>query len=294
MKWFRENRWLGTFLIVFGVCALLALYFFFTAKGAFAEACARFNEASAERNRLEHLNPFPNEVNYRQMKTHLEDYQAALEKLKAELKTQMLPVAPLAPNEFQARLRRVMNQTMERARSNRVKLPVNFRLGFDEYTAALPDTTAAPLLGQELAQIELLTNIVIDARVDAITGFKRSRLSAERPTAAASPTPAPGRKPAAQTAAGPEMLDRGVVDFSFTSSPAAARKILNQIASTTQQFFIVRTLHVRNEQEKPPPREAAQATPGAKPATTGPALKFIVGNEHIETSARIEIIRFTF
>ena len=59
MNWFRENRWLGTFLIVFGICALVALYFLFSARSAFIEASARFNDAAAERTRLEHLNPFP-------------------------------------------------------------------------------------------------------------------------------------------------------------------------------------------------------------------------------------------
>jgi hypothetical protein len=292
MNWFRENRWLGTFLIVFGVCTLLALYFLFAAKGAFEEATARFKDAAAERNRLEHLNPFPNEANYRQMKTHLENYRASLNRMKEELKTQMLPATPLAPNEFQSRLRQAMIQTAGRARANRVKLPINFRLGFDEFTTALPNTAAAPLLGQELAQIELLMNLLIDGRVDAVTALKRPPLPEEK-----SPTPAgtPERKPATP-ATGLKMLERGIVDLTFTSSPSVARRVLNQIASTSEQFYIMRTLHVRNEQEKGPPRDGAEAGAAAaalKPTPSG-AIKFIVGNEHIETSARIELVRFTF
>jgi len=52
---------------------------------------------------------------------------------------------------------------------------------------------------------------------------------------------------------------------------------------------------VRNEKEKGPAREGNAA--GAAVATPPPAnapLKFIVGNEHIETSARIEMLRFIF
>jgi hypothetical protein len=293
MNWFRENRWLGTFLIAFGICTMLALYFLFTAKGGFEEAAARFNQAAVERNRLEHLSPFPNESNYRQMKTHLENYRAALNKMKEELKRQVLPARPLAPNEFQSRLRQAMFETAEKARANRVKLPVNFHLGFDEFTAALPNTAAAPLLGQELAQIELLMNFVIDARVDAVTTLKRLPLAEEK---SVTPVAAPERKPAGQAATGPKMLERGVVDLTFTSSPSTARKVLNQIASTSEQFYIIRTLHVRNEQEKGPPRGGAEAAATAvapKPTPSG-AIKFIVGNEHIETSARIELVRFTF
>ena len=293
MNWFRENRWLGTFVIVLAIATLFALYFLFRAKGAFEESSARFHDAAAERNRLEHLNPFPSEANYRKMKGYLADYRVALNKLEEELKTQMLPVTPFAPNEFQSRLRQAMIETAEKARANRVKLPDNFRLGFDEFTTALPNTAAAPLLGQELAQVELLMNFVIDAHVDALTALKRAPLPEEK---SAPPAAAPGRKPASQAATGPKMLERGIVDLTFTSSPSAARKVLNQIASTSQQFYIIRTLHVRNEHEKGPPREAAEAggaSAAPKPTPSG-AIKFIVGNEHIETSARIEIVRFTF
>jgi hypothetical protein len=315
MNWFRENRWLGTFLIVFGVCTLIALYLLFSARSAFEEASARFNDATLERNRLEHLNPFPNEANFRQLKKHIENYGAALKKLKEELKAQVLPVTPMAPNEFQSHLRQAMTATADKARVNRVKLPENFQLGFDEFTTALPNTAAAPLLGQELAQIEALMNILIDAKVDALTVFKRMPLAEEK-GAAATPTPVPGRRPAAAAAAtGPKMLERAIVDLTFTSSPSAARKVLNQIATSNQQFCVVRLLHVHNEQEKGPPREqtagvggegnapnafgattaAAGAVPGATPKPTpSAAIKFIVGNEHIDVSARIEIVRFDF
>jgi hypothetical protein len=61
-------------------------------------------------------------------------------------------------------------------------------------------------------------------------------------------------------------------------------------------------LHVRNEKDKGPPREAGGETtapsipspsPAAKPSPVA-ALNFIVGNEKIETTAKIEIVRFTF
>ncbi|MDB6147746.1 MAG: hypothetical protein JWO45_1410, partial [Spartobacteria bacterium] len=240
----------------------------------------------------------PNESNYRKTKLHLENYAGALDKQKEELRTRVLPAPALAPNEFQSRLRQAMLSVTEKARANKVKLPDNFALGFEEYTSALPTTAAAPLLGQELAQVELLVNILLDARVDGIATLGRKPLPEER-GAAAAPTPAAGRKPA-PTAAGPKLIERGIIDVTFSSSSSADRKVLNQIATSTQQFYIVRLLHVKNEKEKGPPREpsspAAAATAQPTPAKPSSAaeLNFIVGNEHIETSARIELIRFTF
>jgi hypothetical protein len=57
---------------------------------------------------------------------------------------------------------------------------------------------------------------------------------------------------------------------------------------------------VHNEKDKGPPRErttasapteSPQPSPGQSPAG---ALNFIVGNEHVEVSATIEMLRFTF
>ena len=290
MNWYRENRWLGNFLIAFAVTALLALWFLFRARSGFTEASAQFNEAATERNRLEHLNPFPNEGNFRKTRTALDDYSATLTKLKADLRAQVLPVEPIAPNEFQSRLRRAIVNTTEKARANRVKLPENFHLGFDEFRTTLPTTAAAPLLGQELAQVELLFGILIDARVDAIAAVKRTA-----PPAGATAAPTPPKKPSGLANAPPAVVERTIVDLTFTASPSAMRKVLNQIASSDRQFFIVRTLYVRNEQQKGPSREQSNAA-SAPVAATAPtsAIKFIVGNEHVETTAAIEMVRFAF
>jgi hypothetical protein len=231
------------------------------------------------------------------MKVHLENYGTALDKFKEELKTHVFPISPLAPNEFQSRLRRVMLAISDKARANQVKLPDNFHLGFDEFTSALPDTVAAPLLGQQLAQAELLVNILTDARVDSVTAFQRKPLPEQHGTAtAATRAPALGRKSGVAGVTGPKLVERGIVDLTFMSSPSVARKVLNQIAGSNQQLYIIRTLHVRNEQEKGPRRESteADASTGAPTPTPSGAIKFIVGNEHIELSARIEMVRFTF
>ena len=200
-------------------------------------------------------------------------------------------MAPLAPNEFQSRLREAILNTTERARANRVKLPDNFCLGFDEFATVLPDTAASPVLGQQLAQVELLVNILIDNRVDAIGDLKRPAAPVESPSPAATAV----RKPLTNT---PRVIERSVVDIAFRASPNALRKVLNQIAAFDRQFFIVRTLHIRNEQPNGPPREQSGdglITGVTSSASTSPAaIEFIVGNEHLEAAASIELMRFTF
>jgi len=264
---------------------LLALGFLFSAKSDWDEASSRFRNAATELDRLERLAPYPSADNLRKMKAHAEDYSMALAKLKDELKMLAAPAAPLAPNEFQSRLRIALNEVTDKARANKVKLPDKFCFGFNDYLSALPIESAAPSLGQELAQIDWLVNSLLDAHVDALTAFRRAPLPEENNSSAAGARARP-------EAAGNKLFKRNVVEATFYSTPGAARKVINQIAAANQPFCIIRLLHVRNENDKGPPRETAGETSAAK-AMPVSALNFIVGNEKIETTATIEIVRFT-
>ena len=308
MKWFQQNRALGTLLLVSGVCILLGAALLYWRWSIWSDAKQTFDQAATERTRLHHLDPFPHETNYRKLQGYLETYTAALDKFKEDLKNEVMPELPLAPNEFQSRLRQATLAAQDRARTNNVKLPEKFQLGFDEFARTMPGTAVAPLLGQELSQIQLLINVLLDAKVDSITAFRRQPLPEERGgSMTPSPTPslALGRTAAVGAKAGSTpaatLIQRNVIDVTFKAAPAAARKVLNEITSSTGQFFIIRTLYVHNEKDKGPPREraasptptpAAEASPG-KPGIAG-GLNFIVGNEHVEVSATIEMLRFTF
>ncbi len=296
MKWFQQNRALGTILVISGSCIILGAALFYSRWSVWTAAKQTFDKAAAERQRLQRLDPFPNDANYRKLQDYLESYRVALGKFKDQLKGEMAPEPTVAPNEFQSLLRQVTLATQERARSNNVKLPENFQLGFDEFTRTMPSTTAAPLLGQELSQVQMLVNILLDARVDSIMSFSRHRLPQER-AVSPTPTPSPGKRVAkAVKPAGtpmPELIQRNLVDLTFKAAPGAARRVLNEITSSSGQFFIIRTLYVHNEKDKGPPRER-NASPSPTPTPAAGSLNFIVGNEHVEVSATIEMLRFTF
>ena len=300
--WFQQNRALGTLLIVFGISALFAGVLLYWRWTAWRDARETFNQAAAERSLLEQLDPFPNDANYRKLQGYLDRYSTALDKFKDELKNGVVPAPPLAPNEFQSHLRQATVATLNKAQTNNVKLPDKFVLGFDEFATGLPDTAVAPLLGQELSQVQILINILLDAKVDSVTSFHRAPLPEERKSLSP-PTPSPTGRTATATKTStppPTSLQRNVVDLTFKATPAAARKVLNEVANSSGQFFIIRTLYVHNEKDKGPSRQRTEPTPPQAPQTASPQpgaaapLNFIVGNEHIEVSATIEMLRFTF
>jgi hypothetical protein len=311
MKWFQQNRAFGILLIGSAISALLVAALLYWRWSTWRDARQGFQQVSGERYRLGSLDPFPNDANYRKLQGYLERYSAALDKFKKDLKGEVAAAPPLAPNEFQSRLRQAVVATVDRARANNVKLPDRFQLGFDEFIRAMPDTAVTPLLGQELSQIQMLINILLDAKVDSVTSFHRAPLPQEHgtsPKSTPTPPPARGRKPAsARTPAKPGstpepiLIERNLVDISFKAAPSAARKVLNEIMASTGQFFIIRTLYVHNEKDKGPSRERTAVptpppSPQANPNQPGAAgaLNFIVGTEHIEVSATIEMLRFTF
>ena len=180
MKWFQQNRALGTLLVVSAICILLGAALLYWRWSVWTDAKQTFDQVTAERNRLQGLNPFPDDTNYRKLQGYLERYNTELDKFKDELKAEVAPDPPLAPNEFQSRLRQATLAAQERARTNNVKLPENFQLGFDEFARMMPSTAVAALLGQELSQVQMLVNILLDAKVDGITSFRRRPLSEER------------------------------------------------------------------------------------------------------------------
>lgn len=299
MNWFQRNRFLGSFLVAFGVATLLCGYFLLHEKGAAETEQERLDSTTTELNQLRAGKPFPNAANLAKMKAQAESYRKSLGNLEQELAERTLPVVPLQPSEFQAQLRQAVNAVTENAVANKVKLPANFYLGFDEYATSLPNSVAAPLLGQELQAVAMLANGVINAHVDALNGLTRTPLPQEK--AAATPTPTASRRgpaaPRASAAATTGTVRAPAVELDFAASPSAARKVLNQIATAKEQLFIIRTLNVKNQADQGPKRDgaavpAAPVTPeagaAATPAPSG--IKFIVGAEHLDLKVRVEII----
>jgi len=73
------------------------------------------------------------------------------------------------------------------------------------------------------------------------------------------------------------LLKRNIVDLTFKATPAAARKVLNEIANSSGQFFIIRTLYVHNEKDKGPSTPKNWRTSSrciADPAGRSRAAKF--------------------
>ncbi len=91
MKWFQQNRALGTILLISGSCIILGAGLLYWRWSVWSDAKQTFDQATGERDRLQRLDPFPNDANYRKLQGYLERYKVALDKFKDELKGEMAP-----------------------------------------------------------------------------------------------------------------------------------------------------------------------------------------------------------
>jgi hypothetical protein len=304
MNWFEQNRFLGIFMSGLAVVTLLSAGFLLHEKSAAAREQTRLETTIDELTRLQRSTPFPSEENFRRAKTQSDNYHDLLLALKNELKTRTFPKPPLLPNEFQAQLRQIATDVIERARASKVQLPESFNLGFDEYATSLPNTAAAPDLGRQLRAIEWIANTIVDAHVDSLQSLTRSTLPEERAPPAPSRAGTRGGKESKTPEASSRIVDSTSIDVAFSGSPAAVRRILNQIAAAKEQAYVIRTLQVRNPADKGPERaDKEKLAPAAKvavpPAQASTArneqgISFIVGTEHLSVAAKIEILRFNF
>ena len=309
MNWFQQNRFLGVFLGALGLATLFCLCFLVHEKRAAHDATTRLETTVNELNRLRRSVPFPNEKNLRKTKAQTETYRASLLALESELRGWMLPKLPLQPNEFQAQLRVAVNEVEAAAAKARVQLPASFHLGFDEYASSLPNGEAAPPLGRQLRAMERLVNMVIEAHIDSLGSLIRTPLPEEK-SAGHIPNTANVRSALNSETVSQKIVDFSAIDLSFSGSPAAARRIINQIAACKDQIYVIRTLVVKNQVDKGPKRsEVETVAAGFAPAPKKPAspsislapkaakeegITFIVGTEHLDLAARIEIMTFSF
>jgi hypothetical protein len=98
-EWFQQNRWLGTFLIASGAAMLIALILLWFARSTYEEAFARLKQAVSEKNRLEHLDPFPNQENYRNMQNLIGVYNLATHFAGGAVGAERISIA-LAPGTY--------------------------------------------------------------------------------------------------------------------------------------------------------------------------------------------------
>ena len=312
MNWVRNNRFLAVFLAIVLVGAGALGYLLYSSLSRYQQVDSDYKTQVDELKRLQALEPYPDAASQTKYDDVRKEYTAAVTGFQADLASHdVAPTGPPpTPIQFQDRLRQVVADVSTFAQQTGVALPEGFYLGFEQYRGSPPDTAATPLLNVQLDSISNLVTLLIKTRIDKLVSIKRAPLPQEG-GAAATPTPPPGSRGLSAPAA-PELVSKQVLEIAFTTLPGSFRDSLNSIVKD-KRLYVVRALAIKNQVDKGPPREVADAGvpggPGAPstPAPTAPdpngvpnpqlpekgppPLRYVVGQEKLDVTARIELVK---
>ena len=297
MNWIKENKFLTGFFAVMLVGLGGLGYFLFSAMDKCDDATARYNTLATELGRLQNLPVSPSQKNLAALGAQKDEAVKTIAAFQSSLAAKAFPHEPMEPTQFQDKLKATKTAVVEKA-SGSPKLPDKFFLGFDVYETRPPERDAATPLGHELKAIEWLFMQLIESKVTEVKSIKRDPLPEESGKA---------RSGDKADKKGKALVNSHAVDLVLQCQQSALATFLNTLISPkAPQFYIVRTILVKNQNDKGPPKVVNAAPPSPSPSPTpnspltptppapapGPIAGYIVGEEQVEVTLQIEIVDF--
>lgn len=312
MDWIKQNKFLSGFLLVLLIVGGGLGFLAFSAKSQYDAVYLDYQAKALELNGLQTQQPYPEEANVKKMQEVQKAHQATIEALHKDLAKAQIPIKPLTPEKFQDNLREAVRRVTARAAERNVTVKEDLYLGFGAYQGVPPKPEAAAPLGRMLEAVELAVNILLDSRITELSDIKRDPLPEEGVSSPASDTTAKQPQRDKDKDKGSSLVRRHGFEVQFVSAEAPFRQFLNGLVTSKQQFFIPASISIVSpEMEKGPaksetasgevsstPPAVASADPNAPVPTTAvstaatPALKFVVGDEKLKITVRVEVVDF--
>ncbi len=310
MNAIKENKFLAGFLGAMVVASGGLGFLMYSASARYSAAMTDFEDKSKQLYTLQTKAPYPDEANLEKMKVQVKEHQDAVATLQKSLLTNQLPIEVISPIQFQDKLKESVVRVTAKAAEKGMKLPDKFYMGFDPYQFEPPKQEAASVLGKELKALELVLMTLIDSRAVALNIFDRAPLPEEGVDKARVASGKPEAKAGDKESGAKSLITRRAVTLEFNGDQSAFRKVLNDLVSSKEQFFIPRKLDIKNEKPTgvsklaepgteftaPPPIVDPNAPAGtvvAPPPPKNAGLKYIVGEEKIDVNMQLDIVDFT-
>lgn len=328
MNWIKANTFLSAFFAVMLLGVAVLGYLLLSAQGRHAEIATQYEEQAAKLSRLEGLVPYPAEENLKKLEEQKKEHQAAVTALQAELAKNELALEPLTDVQFQDKLKESVARVRAKAAERGMAVPADFFMGYKRYEAQPPPAVAASALGRHLKAVEFIVMQLIETGAVSLESLEPQPLPEEgiakkggdKPDANAETK---GGEKSGRNDNENALVSRHPIDIKFTAEQPAFRNFLNKIVASQTQFFIPRNIEIGNTAKAGPqrgetasvavPTEPVVASPpadanapappvGAPPSLAVPggasalpteAYKFIVGDEKVNVTLRLDLIDFT-
>jgi hypothetical protein len=291
MNWIKANKFLTGFFAVMLVGIGVLGYFLFSASSAFDAADDRYHDKANELNRLRHLPLYPNAKNLKALVEQKDEAAQLVAAFQKQLATREFAADDITPQEFQDRLKKAVTETVAKAGEAHMELLKDngkFYLGFDPYETRPPEAEAVGPLTKQLKAIQWVMDRLIEAKITRLVSLVRIPLPEEKGLAAANNK----RQDREERNAKAGLVSKFPVDLELVGRQKSIADALDVIVGpSAPQFFIPRVVRLKNEKAKGPERVVAGASASASGQPAAP-LGYIVGEELIDASLRLEIVEF--
>lgn len=296
----KDNKFLTGFLIVTLLGAGAFGFLLFQAKGKYNDATNAYNDKINELQTLQGGKPYPNQSNFEKEQELQKQHQEAINALQTQLSKAELPVEPLTPEKFQDNLREAIKAVTTLAAKQGTEIENGkMTLGFEIYTTQPPRPEATPQLGRMLKGIEMVVTDLLSQSPTKIADIKRVPMPEEgsvvpgAPKPAATPAPKPGAPAAKKVVEEQPLVRRYPFDLTFVAHEPKFQKFINNLVANKKQFFIPAAVSVANEVPNGPAKASGEPQADPNTGTAAPeTTKFIVGEEKLSVTVRVELIDF--
>jgi hypothetical protein len=280
MASFKSNPIYYSVLGVLGLAALAAGWGIYDRHAASEKSAALLVQKRNELNALQAVNPVPSEASKAAVEADLLRTEAALAKMRAELKGSgpfaenlRTTRAPSEPTDVFFNLETFVERTRQKAEAAKVKVKADERFGFYTYDRTGPDRDLIPQVFKQRQVVEYLVDALIEAKPSELLAVNRERpLTKAALAAIAAGQPAPQSTTGAAAANNPANKDFFDIDprisarvpgfvgasafrLTFISETESLRVLLNKLAG----FEL--PLVVRSVEVEPMPKTQSSTAP---------------------------------
>lgn len=260
MNWIKTNPFVATLAgITLILCAAL-LFLGLKGSGKYNEAKTSFDESYQSVQTSESIALYPKAELRDGKRKALGEYVEAIEDLRSNFNGYRPDdLVNVSPQDFTASLKQANKEVKSALKDAGAEVSEDFLMGFQRYGNEFATEKATGVLNYQLQGIKHALLKLAESRPSALLNVYREEIPEEN---GALPT------------IGPDQVTRTFgFEIAFKGSEASARGFLNSLGETLPYYYVVRTLRVVNEYDKPPKVSDAKFESKSALAPAPPAVE---------------------
>lgn len=255
--WIKNNKFEALLLLVVIMVAVVAVLFGRGKGELYEQERDNYQGYVQAVTGLKGKKPYPTSENAKNFELQIDKYEEVVDGLRDKLLSYRPDtLGEIAPAKFIENLNAARAEVTRMFDARRIEYPGDkFYLGFENYTGELPKGEATAQLDYQLGAMKSLFGIVADGRPSALLNVHRAELPVEKDKVEETSKNKGGKS---KSSRGKEVspYERLPVEVTFRSTEPVMRKIISDLVSHEDYYFVVRSLRIQNEKlGKAPSRE---------------------------------------